>query len=325
MAYLRAKAEGGEIVLDEAKLILVGEGEVGKSSLLAALRGEPFVEQRPTTHGVEVDIKSLVVQAPDNSRQITLNGWDFGGQNIYRHTHQLFFTAPAVYLAVWEPRRGPEQCRVAEWIKMIKHRAYDEARPEERPRILVVATHGGPKERLAHIDEQALRDEFGDLIAGFHHVDSKPDDTGVCYGLDELKAAIGREAAAIPSVGRTVPLSWKKVLEAIRERGEQTPYIHYAEFEELCDAQEVSKDLAATYAVILNELGHQRTLSFDSVVRAFQKAAAVIEWAGQPPGHHRNRTDPRMVQEGCARSEVSDWDSKPDSAGGLCGYKTGHG
>ena len=256
MAYLRAKAESGEIVLNEAKLILVGEGEVGKTSLLAALRGEPFVEKRSTTHGVEVDIKSLVVQDTDKNRNITLNGWDFGGQNIYRHTHQLFFTAPAVYLAVWEPRRGPEQCRVAEWIKMIKHRAYDESRPNERPRILVVATHGGPKERLAHIDEQALRDEFGDLIAGFYHIDSKPNDGGQCYGLDDLKAAIGREAAAVPSVGRTVPFSWKKVLEAVRERSKQTPYIRYIEFEKLCDEQDVSRALAATYAVILNELGH---------------------------------------------------------------------
>lgn len=256
MAYLRAKAEGGEIVLNEAKLILVGEGGVGKTSLLAALRGEPFVEDRPTTHGVEVDIKSLVVQAPDNGTEITLNGWDFGGQNIYRHTHQLFFTAPAVYLAIWEPRRGPEQCRVAEWIKMIKHRAYDEARPGERPRILVVATHGGPTERLDHIDEQALRDEFGDLIAGFYHVDSRPGDDSVCYHLDELKTAIGREAAAIPSVGRTVPLSWKNVLEALRKRSEKDPYIRYEQFENLCNRQKVSNELAATYATILNELGH---------------------------------------------------------------------
>ncbi len=256
MAYLRAKDESGEIVLNEAKLILVGEGGVGKSSLLAALRGDEWVENRETTHGVEVDIQSLVVADPDNGTEITLNGWDFGGQNIYRHTHQLFFTAPAVYLAVWEPRRGPEQCRVEEWIKMVKHRAYNEERPEERPRILVVATHGGPDERLDHIDEQALRDEFGDLICGFHHVDSKPDDDGVCYQLDQLIEAIGREAAAIPSVGRSVPLSWKKVLTAIRKRSEKDPYIPYSRFEALCERQEVSNDLAATYAVILNELGY---------------------------------------------------------------------
>ncbi|MBN8656841.1 MAG: leucine-rich repeat domain-containing protein, partial [Anaerolineae bacterium] len=254
-AYLRAQAEG-EIKLNEAKLILVGEGGVGKTSLLSALRGDPWVEKRETTHGVEVAIKSLVVQDFVSGKEVTLNGWDFGGQNIYRHTHQLFFTSPAVYLAVWDPRRGPEQCAVNEWVKMVKHRAYDENRHEERPRILVVATKGGPKERLDHIDEQALRDEFGDLICGFYHVDSKPDENGICYQLDELKQAIAREAASIPSVGRSVPTSWKNVLEAIRRRSEHDPYISYERFEALCNRQKVPNDLASLYAVILNELGH---------------------------------------------------------------------
>ncbi|MHC4880073.1 MAG: leucine-rich repeat domain-containing protein [Planctomycetota bacterium] len=250
-AYLRAKAED-QIVLNEAKLILIGEGEVGKTSLLGALRGDEWVENRPTTHGVEVDIKTVVLDVPEEwhghpaheqepsrpgrpCHEITFNAWDFGGQNIYRHTHQMFFTAPAVYLAVWNPRRGPEQCCVDEWIKMVRLRAFDEARPDERPRILVVATHGGPKERSAHIDEQVLRDEFGDLIAGFHHVDSQPDPkTGVCPGLDELKAAIAREAAAIPSVGRSVPTSWKNLLDALQKRSEKDPYISYAQYQAVC-------------------------------------------------------------------------------------------
>ncbi len=96
------------------------------------------------------EIKSLLLTDPASETEITFNGWDFGGQNIYRPTHQLFFTSPAIYLVVWNPRRGPDVCKVDEWIKMVKHRAYDERRPDERPRVLVVATHGGPKERLDH-------------------------------------------------------------------------------------------------------------------------------------------------------------------------------
>ncbi|CAN0455554.1 unnamed protein product, partial [Discosporangium mesarthrocarpum] len=267
-AYLSAKAED-QIVLNEAKLILIGEGEVGKTSLLGALRGDEWVENRPTTHGVEVDIKTVVLDVPSEPLgQITFNAWDFGGQNIYRHTHQMFFTAPAVYLAVWNPRRGPEQCCVDEWIKMVRLRAFDENRPDERPRILVVATHGGPKERSAHIDEQVLRDEFGDLIAGFHHVDSQPDpETGVCPGLDELKAAIAREAAAIPSVGRSVPTSWKNLLDALQKRSEKDPYISYTQYQAVCRSQSVSDELGSTYAAILNELGYLIHYADDEVLQ----------------------------------------------------------
>jgi Leucine-rich repeat (LRR) protein len=99
--YLRAKAEA-QIPLNEAKLIVVGEGEVGKSCLLGALRGDPWEEGRPTTHGIE--IKQVSVTDPETGTEITLNGWDFGGQRVYRPTHQLFFTAPAVYLVVWKSR-----------------------------------------------------------------------------------------------------------------------------------------------------------------------------------------------------------------------------
>ncbi|MEM8720468.1 MAG: COR domain-containing protein [Cyanobacteria bacterium P01_G01_bin.39] len=261
MQYLKAKAES-EIILNEAKLILVGEGEVGKTSLLGALRGDEWIENRQTTHGVEVDIKSLVVTEPESKTEITLNGWDFGGQNIYRHTHQLFFTAPAIYLAVWNPRRGPEQCRVDEWIKMVKHRAYEESRPDERPRILVIATHGGAKERLDHIDEQTLRDEFGDLIVGFLHVDSKTES-----GLAELKQLISQTAVKIPQVGRTVPASWKRVLDAIRLRSDTDAWVSYEEFLTLCAAQEVDVSLAKTYAAILNELGHLIHYSTDPILK----------------------------------------------------------
>jgi len=81
--YLRAKAEV-QVVLNEAKLILIGEGEVGKSCLLGALRGDPWekVAGLPSTHGIE--IKPVKVTDSATGTEITLNGWDFGGQRVYR-------------------------------------------------------------------------------------------------------------------------------------------------------------------------------------------------------------------------------------------------
>ena len=89
--YLRERAKS-QITLNEGKLILVGEGEVGKTCLLGALRGDEWIEGRPTTHGIEIK----PCQLEHNATQITLNAWDFGGQPVYRPTHQLFFSAPAI-------------------------------------------------------------------------------------------------------------------------------------------------------------------------------------------------------------------------------------
>ena len=168
MEYLRAKATAA-VVLNEAKLVLIGEGGVGKSCLLDALRSEPW-QEHDTTHGIEIN---PVVLTPRKKAKLTLNGWDFGGQEVYRPTHQLFFTSPAVYLVVWEPREGTQQGAVEYWIETIKHRAGPQAK------ILVVATHGGPHRRQPDIDQQHLRDKYGkDTILGFFHVDSKPNKQG---------------------------------------------------------------------------------------------------------------------------------------------------
>ena len=198
--YVQAKVQE-QVTLNEAKLIMVGEGEVGKSSLLGALREDEWLESRPTAHGIK--IKPLIVTHADSGTQISLNVWDFGGQPVYRPIYQLFFSAPAMYLVVWKPREGPQQGFVKEWITLIKHRAPD-------AKVLVVATHGGPGQRQLDIDRQEIQDRFGsDTVLGFFNVDSKPDARNFCNGLAELKAKIASIAASLPEMGRSVPAKWQ--------------------------------------------------------------------------------------------------------------------
>jgi GTPase SAR1 family protein len=245
MAYLRAKA-ASQITLNEAKLILVGEGEVGKSCLLAAMRGDKFVEGLPTTHGIE--IKPIQVTDLDTGRQITLNGWDFGGQRIYRPTHQLFFSAPAVYLVVWKPREGPQQGSVKEWIKLVKHR-------EPEAKILVVATHGGPKHRQPDIDRQELWDIFGkETVIDFFFIDSKPDENGKRKGIEELKRAIARAASSLPEMGRTVPKRWQEVREILERIG--AAYLPYERVVGICREHGMDDAEARLFVTLSHRMGH---------------------------------------------------------------------
>ena len=58
MEYLRSLEDEGEREqLYEAKLVLVGEGDVGKTTLLKAMTGQNPQEGEPTTHGVNIDIR----------------------------------------------------------------------------------------------------------------------------------------------------------------------------------------------------------------------------------------------------------------------------
>ncbi|MFN6131807.1 MAG: COR domain-containing protein, partial [Synechococcaceae cyanobacterium] len=263
-SYLRAKA-AAQLVLNEAKLILIGEGEVGKSCLLAALRGDPWVEGRPTTHGIE--IKPVKLTDPASGTEITLIGWDFGGQRVYRPTHQLFFSAPAVYLVVWKPREGPQQGFVKEWIKLVKHREPD-------AKILVVATHGGPKERQPDLDRQDSWDVFGkETVLDFVLVDSKPPHcdaetntwVGAGAGIQGLRDAIARVAASLPEMGRSVPKRWDETRKALQDNS--AAYLPLPTVLQLCRERQMEEDEARDFIRVAHRLGHLIHYAHDLALR----------------------------------------------------------
>ncbi len=255
--YLRAKDES-QTELNEAKLIIIGEGEVGKSCLLGALRGDHWEEGRPTTHGIE--IVPVEVTNPDTDKIITLNGWDFGGQRVYRPTHQLFFSAPAVYLVVWKPREGPQQGFVKEWIKLVKHR-------EPEAKILVVSTHGGPKNRQPDIDRQEFWDLFGkDTVVDFFHVDSKPDEkTTERKGIAELKQAIGRVAGSLPEMGRLFPERWQNLRQELT-KGVKA-YLSRHQFLTICGEHKINEKDALILLRICHRIGDLIHYEHDKILR----------------------------------------------------------
>ena len=97
---LRAHAadlRAGSAPLQEAKLVVLGNGRVGKTQLSRRLRGLPFDESIPSTHGI------TVTSTPWSGSDDTLNLWDFGGQDIYHGTHSLFLRTRAIFVIVWHP------------------------------------------------------------------------------------------------------------------------------------------------------------------------------------------------------------------------------
>ncbi|MBI5295189.1 MAG: hypothetical protein HY869_06910 [Chloroflexi bacterium] len=253
-AYLRVKAES-QLILNESKLIIVGEGEVGKTCLLDALLDKPF-QPHESTHGIEIQSFNVTT---DTQTEITLNAWDFGGQRVYRPTHQLFFSAPAVYLVVWKPREGSQAGQVKEWIQLVKRR-------EPSAKILVVATHGGPQQRQPDIDRQELWDLFGkETVVDFFFVESKPDAQGNRKGIDELKRAIASVAASLPEVGRSVPKSFADVRQALQDKG--APYLPLREVLDICRAHNMDDEIARLFIIISHRLGHLTHYENDPTLR----------------------------------------------------------
>src|SRR5260370_21982505 len=81
------------------KLLLVGEGGVGKTNLLRRLKGESFVLNQDLTHSLE--IRDLKLAHPSEAGvELDFRAWDFGGQDFYHATHQFFYSRKSLFLLV---------------------------------------------------------------------------------------------------------------------------------------------------------------------------------------------------------------------------------
>jgi small GTP-binding protein len=100
--------------LNECKLIFVGDGFVGKTSLMKSLVYGEFNKCEITTHGInKVAWKEI---KKENGEPIKINCWDFGGQHIQHSLHQFFFTERVVYVLVLNPRNDE---KAGYWLDQI--------------------------------------------------------------------------------------------------------------------------------------------------------------------------------------------------------------
>ncbi len=238
LAYLRTMQQAN-IERFEAKVILVGEGGMGKTSLLRGLRQQPFTQDLPATHGIEVS--TLYAPHPTRSQQeITLYTWDFGGQEIYQATHQFFLTQRSVYLVVWNARLGVEACRLSDWLDTISGHAPD-------AKILLVATHSDlwSKPTINLVSYQQRYPQ----IAGLCTISNR---TG--QGFDDLKAKIAEVAAQTLFVGQKWPRTWVNAEQALLARPEH--HIDAATFIATCSQQKIEDETEReTFGRYLHDLG----------------------------------------------------------------------
>src|SRR6516225_11160744 len=91
----------GAAAVPDVKLMVLGNGRVGKTQICRRLRGESYDPRVPSTHGVVVT--SAPLPTSDGMQPALLHIWDFGGQDIYHGTHALFMRTRAAFLIAWAP------------------------------------------------------------------------------------------------------------------------------------------------------------------------------------------------------------------------------
>jgi internalin A len=234
--YLHAFDKNGEsFTLHEAKLLIVGQGGVGKSFLMERLVHDRLLTQDKTTEGIKILHWTPEVEAMGDLR---INVWDFGGQEIYHSTHQFFLTKRSLYLFVFDSRREDNILHFDYWLNVIKLLS------DSSPTLVV---QNKSDERIKMIDEPSITGKFGNVV-GFHKVSAKHSS-----GMPELRRSILELIPKLEHFGDVLPLSWKRIRETLESIDE--PYIPHSEYLKACEDHGLDEARANYLSQYFHDLG----------------------------------------------------------------------
>jgi internalin A len=234
--YLNEHKKSKTTEHNEAKLILVGNGEVGKTCLVHRLITNKFLEDK-ITEGI--NISKWCIPSPDSENSlINLNIWDFGGQEIYHATHQFFLTERSVYLLRWNARKAKDFDNIYYWLHTI------EAFGGDSPIIIVMSKMNVSDDDLNIKD---LKSKFPQIKYDLK-IDSK-DGTGI----NILKERIRETAWNLPLMRASWVDSWYKVRENLE--GLKEYWISYDEFCKICTLEGLDNENINTLDGYLHQLG----------------------------------------------------------------------
>jgi small GTP-binding protein len=221
--------------LDEAKLLIVGEGSVGKSSLIKRLVNDVFDPQQGKTDGIDVTRWPIDV----NGVRVVLNVWDFGGQEIMHATHQFFLTERSVYVLVLDVRQGEAQNRLEYWLKLIQ--SFSGGSP-------VIIVGNKTDQASLDIDVRGLMTKYPNIVAIL------PASCCTGTGIATVREMLVDVVASMDHVHDLLPGSFfdiKNELEQLEEN-----YLPFTEYQALCRRHNVSSQVTQELLVkFLHDLG----------------------------------------------------------------------
>ncbi len=214
--YFRTRR--GRRRLNEAKLILVGRGGVGKTCLIKRLIHDTFDEHEQETPGIEIQPWQVSLADGDSVR---LHVWDFGGQEILHATHQFFLTERTVYLLVLSGREGSATQDAEYWLQLIK--SFGGHSP------IIIALNKSIQHPF-DVNRGLLLEKYPQ-IAKFVHTDCQNTPVGA-LGVTELHQSI---LDAIENVGlrkTDFPADWFDIKERLAAMKEN--FLPWDSYQEIC-------------------------------------------------------------------------------------------
>jgi small GTP-binding protein len=219
--------------LNEVKVVLVGDGGSGKTSLVKQLLGETFDPHESQTHGIA--IKPMKIHA--GGTEIIARLWDFGGQEIMHATHRFFLSKRSLYILVLDGRKDE---KTEYWLKHIQSFGGDS------PTLVVInKTDQNPG---YDVNRAFLKEKYKH-IKDFFRLSCKKG-----AGIPEFAEALAQELSRVEMIRTSWARSWFNVKSHLETMPDH--YISFDQYNKICLNQEIDDEISReTLVEFLNDLG----------------------------------------------------------------------
>ncbi len=114
---VEAKADVERITDLAFKVCIFGNGGVGKTTLLYRYIDNKFESSLKMTIGVDIVIKKLIIEG----RKVTLQVWDFGGEEQFRIFFHTFFQGANGGIFMYDLTRRSSLTSIDEWLNIFEN------------------------------------------------------------------------------------------------------------------------------------------------------------------------------------------------------------
>lgn len=234
---VRYQNDTKKIEVNESKMIIVGQGGVGKTCLLNRLIHNKY-DETVSTEGIAIKPWEFRLE----NKKYKLNVWDFGGQEIYHATHQFFLTNRSLYIFVWDARQEEEYGRIDYWLHTIESFAFNSP-------IIIVVNKCDSRNNIKQLDLKGIKEKFPQVIDSFN-VSCKKN-----IEIDHLRNVIEEETVKLPLMGMVWLSSWLDVRLELETLAKSKNIITYNEYQRICHKYHILSGEALSLGKYLHDLG----------------------------------------------------------------------
>ncbi len=228
----------GTTILQEAKLIIIGEAGAGKTTFAKKILNPNAKMPKPedTTRGINVHNWSY-----EELKTKTFNAklWDFGGQDIYHGTHQFFFSDKSLYVLLADTREQKTDFNY--WLNTV-----EQLTGENSPLIILLNKKQNHRWKINKI---GLKKRFGNIIRKIITIDLSNSSE-----IPELQNTIKNQISNLPQIGYFLPATWVEVRQKLTKIDKK--FISYEQFRNLCkETGIINKQVIENMSKLFSNIG----------------------------------------------------------------------